>query len=71
MSKKKSSFSKPVSHWHAVPLKGSFMVTAILGFFISYYYVYPVSINMGIACIIIFVLMFLASVVSMTKAPIV
>ena len=25
--------------WEAVPLKGSFMITAILGFFISVYWV--------------------------------
>ena len=57
--------------WHAVPLKGSFMVTAILGFLISYYYVYSVSLNFGVVCLLFFTLMFIASIVSMTKAPIV
>ena len=61
---------KQPSRWHAVPLKGSFMATAILGFFISYYYVCPVSFNFGIAVMLIFAIMFLASVISMTKAPI-
>lgn len=59
-----------ISRWHAAPLKGSFMVTAILGFILSYYYVFPVSYNFGIACMIIFAVMFFASVVSMTKSPV-
>lgn len=61
---------KKVSRWHAVPLKGSFMVTAILGFLLSYFYVYPVSFNLGIASMIIFTLMFIASLISMTQAPV-
>ncbi len=60
---------KKVSKWHAVPLKGSFMVTAILGFLLSYFYVYPVSFNFGLACMFFFIIMFIASLVSMTKAP--
>lgn len=56
--------------WQAVPLKGSFMVTAILGFFISAYWVYPQSFNFGIAFMLVFVAMFIASLVSVTKAPI-
>ena len=67
MAKKKSSKKIKL---HIVPLKGSFMVTAILGFFLSYYYVYSVSMKFGIACMLIFVLMFIASIVSMTKAPV-
>lgn len=63
---------KKVSKWHAVPLKGSFMVTAILGFLLSYYYVYnPASPSFGITCMTIFTLMFIASLVSMAKAPLV
>ena len=58
-----------VSHWQAVPLKGSFMVTSILGILLSYYYVYPVSADFGIACMIIFIMMFIAALVSMAKAP--
>ncbi|MFH1682345.1 MAG: hypothetical protein ABIA37_00970 [Candidatus Woesearchaeota archaeon] len=69
--KRVSSKPKPQpSRWHAVPLKGSFMVTAILGILLSYYYVFPVSYNFGIACMIIFAVMFFAAIVSMTKAPI-
>ena len=65
MAKKIKRFPK----WRAVPLKGSFMVTAIIGFLLSYYYIYPVSYNMGIACLFFFAIMFIASLVSMTKAP--
>ena len=61
--------AKKVSHWKAVPLKGSFMVTAILGFLLSYYYIYPVSLDFGLASMIIFTLMFIAALVSMSKAP--
>lgn len=55
--------------WHAVPLKGSFMVTAILGFVISAYWVYPQHYNYGVAFMLVFGAMFIASIVSMTKAP--
>jgi hypothetical protein len=62
--------SKGLSHWHAVPLKGSFMATAMLGFLISAFWVYPQSFNYGIAFMMIFLLMFIASFVSLTKAPV-
>ncbi len=57
-------------HWQAAPLKGSFMVTAILGFLITAYWVYPQSVNYGIAFMVVFGAMFIASLISMTKAPI-
>ncbi|MBU0456960.1 MAG: hypothetical protein ABH824_02575 [Nanoarchaeota archaeon] len=63
----KTKIVKP--KWHAVPLKGSFMVTAILGFLISAYWVYPQSFNFGVAFMFIFAAMFIASLISMTKAP--
>lgn len=59
------------NRWHAVPLKGSFMLTSILGVLLSYFYVYPVSPSLSWACIIVFTLMFCASLISMTKAPLV
>lgn len=62
--------TKGLSHWHAVPLKGSFMATAMLGFLISAFWVYPQSFNYGITFMIIFTLMFIASFVSLTKAPV-
>jgi F0F1-type ATP synthase assembly protein I len=68
-SKKKTPKLKRVSKWRAVPLNGSFMVTAILGFLISYYYVFDVSYKFGVVCMLFFAIMFIASLVSMTKAP--
>ncbi len=62
--------TKGLSHWHAVPLKGSFMATAMLGFLISAFWVYPQSFNYGISFMIIFILMFIASFVSLTRAPV-
>lgn len=64
--KKKQKF---LEGWHAVPLPASFMMTAILGFFISVYYVYPQSLRFGFTFMLVFLLMFIAALVSMTKAP--
>ncbi len=64
--------SLPKKMWHPTPLKGSFMLIAILGFFVSAYIVYvEVSKDFGIAFMLVFVLMFIASLISMTKAPVV
>lgn len=68
-NKKTKPQIKRFPRWRAVPLKGSFMVMAILGFFLSYFYVYPVSFSFGLVCMFIFVIMFIASLISMTKAP--
>ena len=57
--------------WHATPLKGSFMAMSIIGFFITAYLVYPTSPNYGVAFMIVFIAMFIASLISMTKAPVV
>jgi len=70
MVKNKAQKALP-KKWEAVPLKGSFMITAILGFFISVYWVYPQSIRYGIAFMIVFVAMFVASLISMSKAPVI
>lgn len=56
--------------WHAVPLSASFMVTAILGFVISVFWVYPQSETYGFSFALVFVLMFIAGMISMTKAPV-
>ncbi|MEK6905481.1 MAG: hypothetical protein AABX24_03700 [Nanoarchaeota archaeon] len=66
-ARRKSSVSKAPQKWHAVPLKGSFMVLSIIGFLITAYLV-P-SGDYKIAFMIVFVAMFIASMVSMTKAP--
>ena len=67
MARKKSSRKK----LKFAPLKGSFMVFAILGFLISGYVVFPVSTNFGIALMLVFTAMFIASLINMTKAPVV
>ncbi|PIN75146.1 hypothetical protein COV17_04315 [Candidatus Woesearchaeota archaeon CG10_big_fil_rev_8_21_14_0_10_36_11] len=56
--------------WRIAPLKGSFMVLAIIGFFFSAYLIYPTSVNYGIAFMLVFVAMFAASLISMAHAPI-
>ena len=55
-----------------VPLHGSFMVTSIVGFIISALYVYGQLGNKtwGFTFMLFFALMFIASVISMTSAPI-
>jgi len=72
MVRRKKSAKIPAKlKWHAAPLKGSFMVTSILGFLISVYWVYPQSFNFGVAFMFIFAAMFIASLISMTKAPVI
>jgi hypothetical protein len=52
------------------PLKGSFMLFSILGFFISSIWLYDnFSETWGFTFALFFVLMFVASLVSMTYAP--
>ncbi|MBI2666852.1 hypothetical protein HYX13_04525 [Candidatus Woesearchaeota archaeon] len=70
MAKKKIRRGKP-SRWHAAPLKGTFMLSAMMGFLISAYWVYPQNVNYGFAFMAVFAMMFAASLVSMTKAPVV
>lgn len=55
--------------WHPTPLKGSFMLIAILGFFITIYLIN--DINYKTAFLLVFIAMFVAAVISMTKAPVV
>jgi hypothetical protein len=56
------------NNWQAVPLKSGFMLTAILGFFISFYFVYPETRNFGMASMLVFILMFIASLFSLQKS---
>ncbi len=71
MARKKvrRSVKKTPPKWHAVPLKGSFMVLSIIGFLITAYLIYPKDRDYGLAFIIVFIAMFIASMISMTKAP--
>ena len=67
---RKNKGKKIFAGWKPSPLKGSFMVTAIVGFLISAYYVYPQNLSLGFACMFIFMLMFIAAIISMTKSPV-
>ena len=51
------------------PLSGGFMLASMLGFAISAVWVYPVSISFGVAFMIVFAAMFIASMLSLTYAP--
>tara|TARA_Y100000034_G_C6869981_1_gene397013 strand:+ start:185 stop:382 length:198 start_codon:yes stop_codon:yes gene_type:complete len=53
-----------------VPLKASFMAMAIFGILITAYIVRPMNQNYAIALMLVFFAMFIASLISMTKAPI-
>ena len=57
--------------WYATPLKSSFMVIAILGFLITTYLIYPNNPDYGISFMLVFIAMFIASMISMTKAPVI
>lgn len=52
------------------PLSGGFMIASIVGFFVSAIYIAELSLNWGFALSVVFVLMFIASFISMIKAPI-
>ena len=60
-----------MSKWKPTPLKGTFMLAAMVGFFVSYYLIYPMSFNFGVTFMILCTIMFVASVISMTKAPVI
>lgn len=51
------------------PLSGGFMITSIVGFLVSAIYVMPQSATWGFTFSVFFVLMFIASIVSMTYGP--
>jgi hypothetical protein len=52
------------------PLSGGFMITSIVGFIASLMFVYKISAAWGMAFMIFFVIMFVSSMISMTKAPV-
>ena len=58
--------------WKVAPLKSSFMLASMLGFMISVVYTAygRISTDWGFTLGFVFVLMFIASMISMTKAPI-
>lgn len=69
MAKRKISKQKISKKWVPAPLPASFMLTAILGFIISALWVFPLSYNWGLAFTIFFSLMFITSIINMTRAP--
>ena len=52
------------------PLTGSFMLTSMVGFLISMIYIYPRTPSYGFAFALVFTLMFIASMISMTYADV-
>jgi len=52
------------------PLSGGFMVTSIVGFIVSAVYVYPQNPTWGFTFVLFFILMFIASMISMTYSPV-
>lgn len=70
MAKKRRTSSRRI-HWRATPLKSSFMAAAMLGLFISAYWIFPdYGITWGTTFFVLFGLMFIAALISMSKAPI-
>ena len=56
-------------HFNIAPLSGGYMITSIVGFLISAFYVYPSSVKWGFTLVLFFTLMFVAAMISMTYAP--
>lgn len=54
--------------WKPAPLNSSFLAAGMLGFLISVFYVSQFSMNYGAAFAFLFLLMIIASFVSMLKA---
>ena len=54
---------------NVAPLKGGYMITSMVGFMISAIYVFPRSQSWGFTFTIFFMLMLVASLISMTYGP--
>jgi len=68
-NEKMSSSFKSVGY-KVAPLSSSYMATSIIGFLVSFLYIYPTfSEPWGLAFGIVFIFMFIASIISMTNAP--
>ena len=52
------------------PLSSGYMLASMLGFIISLIAIVPISLKWGVTLALIFGLMFVASIISMTYAPI-
>jgi formate hydrogenlyase subunit 3/multisubunit Na+/H+ antiporter MnhD subunit len=56
--------------YNIAPLSGGFMITSIVGFIISAIFVYPRTKPWGFTFVVFFILMFVASMISMTYSPV-
>lgn len=54
--------------WRAAPLKSSFMLAGIIGFLISVIYLPKFSLNWAFAFGLVFLIMVIATLVSMTQS---
>ena len=59
-----------LDHYKAAPLPSSFFLTSILGVLITAYYWAKLGDDWATAFILVFAMMFVASLISMRKAPI-
>jgi low temperature requirement protein LtrA len=55
---------------NVTPLSSSFMLTSMIGFLLSAFWIYEASKTWGITFMLFFGAMFVASVISMTYSPI-
>ncbi len=53
-----------------VPLGNGFFITSIIGFFLSVFFIAEYSVEWAMAIGLVCIMMFIASFVSMTRAPI-
>jgi len=54
---------------YIAPLSGGFMIISILGFLLSAYWIFDLDKTWGFTFCLVFTLMFVASLISMTYAP--
>ncbi|MEK6960600.1 MAG: hypothetical protein AABX47_05475 [Nanoarchaeota archaeon] len=52
------------------PLSSSFMATSMIGFFVSFYYIWKLDETWGFTLCLLFVFMFIASMISMRRGMI-
>ena len=55
--------------FNIAPLSGGYMITSIVGFLISAFYIAPASATWGFTFVLFFTLMFIAALISMTYSP--
>ena len=55
--------------FNVAPLSSGYMITSIVGFLISAFYILPNSRKWGFTFVLFFTLMFVAAVISMTYSP--